>query len=187
MRPIVCTMMLLCVGASAKSQDTTDCVSTLPSSMRDGCTACHGCDMRSTATPPVYDMYTTLVVRGIPTRSTTIDMPIAPQPTPASLVCLSCHDGMSRPGGGPSTESSGLTIGTDLSREHPISIEYLPHLDGRFRAVDGDAGGAPTVDGLPIPDGRVECVSCHEHHSMSPGAVRRPRSGRELCLGCHDL
>lgn len=38
--------------------------------------------------------------------------------------------------------------------------------------------------GLPLFDGKVACVSCHNWHMEGPQALRRPTE--QLCTSCHD-
>lgn len=145
--------------------------------------------------------------------STSLDMPIAGSPQGASLACLSCHDGtigvdevLNYPSGfDPTTVTPGLAtiagcegchaggaggfnfdntnLGQDLSNDHPISITYSPALDPNFNAA-----GAVTGAGVPLPDGDVECSSCHNPHSAEwPSFLRLSNDNSALCLTCHNI
>lgn len=110
-------------------------------------------------------------------------------PDGSSLLCLSCHDGvtaMDNYGGktGGSTVMTGKNVvGTDLSNDHPIGIEYP--------ASDPNYHPQPQND-LPLfNDGtiyRVECASCHDPHGAGfPDFLRDTMSGSQLCFDCHDI
>ncbi len=108
-------------------------------------------------------------------------------PQPASLSCLSCHDGtvaldliVNVPSpGGPSLGgkmTGGHVIGTDLSDDHPISIDY-PNSPGDFN---------PSPSGPKLYTNKVECASCHNPHSTQYGEfLRMSNTGSALCLACH--
>jgi len=119
------------------------------------------------------------------------------QPTGASKLCLSCHDGtiavgrlLSRPGGAPMGTAERIrgrkNLGTDLSNDHPISMSYSQAQTGRpggFKALPGPYGPV-ALD----PTGQVQCTSCHDPHNNGYGdfLVMDNREGR-LCLMCHDV
>jgi len=130
------------------------------------------------------------------------------QPGGSSKLCLSCHDGTLAIGsvnvldgkanqsiamtGGPnmpagSGETTGFTrrLGTDLTNDHPISVNFtnaLAQRDGELREVDANqkwpsgtgeiigvrsAGYKPKVP-LETPTGggtaQIQCASCHDPH-----------------------
>ena len=120
------------------------------------------------------------------------------QPTGASKLCLSCHDGtiamgavLSRPDeiqflGGirylPAQRSSYL--GTDLSDDHPVSFHY---------ESSTDLGNAELVNAAALPleikldeGGQLQCTACHNPHDDTWGnfLVMSNQFSR-LCTGCH--
>lgn len=129
------------------------------------------------------------------------------QPTGASKLCLSCHDGtialgsvLNVRGGnsialqntGPSGEMPpGATlIGTNLTNDHPVSFDF----DAGVATADGELATPTngTVGPLPLfPRGggsAVQCTTCHDPHSPSPDNFLRqePRDqANGLCLTCH--
>ena len=144
-----------------------------------------------------------------------------------SMACLSCHDGVSAvnsvvnaPGGGLATADgdqfigtgaqdlttiatniAATNIGTDLSNDHPVSIEYVENRAGLKLKTTALTGwtGATTIQHLLRDTGGVdyvECGSCHDPHdgadSSSGGTansvafLRIKNDGSALCLGCHD-
>ena len=59
---------------------------------------------------------------------------------------------------------------------HPDRMEGSEHKVGVVPAM--------RVNGLPLPDGKVACTTCHDPHSNRYGKLLRVK-GRELCLRCH--
>jgi len=120
----------------------------------------------------------------------------AGQPESPSKLCLSCHDGVTAIDNYGGNGGTGIVItgdhalGTDLSNDHPIGIEYPTSLPGEYRDPSGFApginGGAGVrlvaIGGLE----RVECTSCHNVHNNGLGNfLRVPLQESYLCLQCH--
>ncbi|RME56476.1 MAG: hypothetical protein D6795_01380 [Deltaproteobacteria bacterium] len=120
------------------------------------------------------------------------------QPTGASILCLSCHDGtialgevMSEPApidmvGGTTTIPQGPGfIGTDLSDDHPISFPYTNTLAlMRGELVDpGLLTGAVRLD----ENAHMQCTTCHDPHNDTFGhfLVLSNRYSA-LCTTCHE-
>jgi predicted CXXCH cytochrome family protein len=136
----------------------------------NACTTCH-LTVVATLDPPTRSDGS---VPPAPTRQ-----PAGPGPT--SLICLSCHDGTMRDVGVRST----LSLGTDLSDDHPVGRWYdlqpsrglrpvsIP-LDAGLRLIAEDSGYL------------VECVTCHDPHDNRRGNfLRMTNEGSVLCLTCH--
>jgi len=121
------------------------------------------------------------------------------QPTGASLLCLSCHDGTIALGdllsrdtpvamaGGVTTMPEGRTkLGTDLSDDHPVSFQYTEAL----ASLDGKLVSPSTLSGPVKLDatGQVQCTSCHDPHNNSNGnfLVMSDAYGA-LCESCHTI
>jgi cytochrome c553 len=109
---------------------------------------------------------------------------------PASLVCLSCHDGRAMgqvnngvaPGGTLVPVGAFANVGQDLSNDHPVGVLYT------VTTGYNDITGNPNV--TLYGTSRVECGSCHDPHGTSDGV----RSGAvfarwapavDLCAQCH--
>jgi len=158
--------------------------------------------------PPTYTMY----------GSTIAGNSTDTEPSASSKACLACHDGVNAinsvynaPGSGgsgggtyilmdgqtsatafPMPTTSAANLGTDLSDDHPVSIQYIA---GNASLKDPDTTtltgwvGATTIRDLlrgPSRD-RVECGSCHDPHTdINPLFLRKDNGGSALCLGCHD-
>ncbi len=132
----------------------------------------------------------------IPYQSSTLAANVG-QPTGASKLCLSCHDGTvalgmlgSRPeeiefAGGLRFMPSGDTlIGTDLSTSHPVSFAY----DSALAALNLEIKHPDT---LPTQvrldkDGQLQCTACHEPHDNSFGKfLVMSNQNSQLCTACH--
>jgi predicted CXXCH cytochrome family protein len=119
------------------------------------------------------------------------DMDATPgQPTGASLLCLSCHDGtigldnFGGAGGTAFITGDGL-LGTDLSNDHPISIDYVAG-DLELHATTATFGTGTIADVLD--GGKVQCSSCHDVHDKGgfAGLLQMTNAGSVMCLACHD-
>ena len=136
------------------------------------------------------------------TNSGTLDMTVALVPDPFSAACLSCHDGVTAmdsmvntPYGYVTAATNNLVtwgaVGTNLTNDHPISIEYDTTKDGEFVSI-----GTGVVGSLPLFPGtataataanQVECASCHDVHDQDTNFpfLRMSNAGSALCLNCH--
>ncbi len=130
-------------------------------------------------------------------ESSTIDARID-QPSGASKMCLSCHDGSMALGNvlsRPSTHPFVMTARTippgtadltnDLSDDHPIGFRYdraLSNIDRQLRAPE------VVTEELPLGrHGEMHCTTCHDPHNNQLGDFLRvtDRMGM-VCLSCHD-
>lgn len=120
------------------------------------------------------------------------------QPTGASKLCLSCHDGTvaigevnSRPApiamqGGVTTMPGGdSNLQTDLSDDHPFSFAFdsgLAAANGELRSPE-DLTGRVRLD----RDGQLQCTSCHDPHDNQFGKfLVMDNHASTLCTSCHD-
>lgn len=132
------------------------------------------------------------------------------QPTGASKLCLSCHDGtvaVDSFGGRVGTDFIGPAdnayIGTDLSDDHPISITYdaaLAVSDPSLNNPDttqvtvgqgGDKTNTGSVTALMLPNSVVQCSSCHDvHNNFVPAGEGSllvvTKTNSDLCFTCHN-
>jgi len=133
----------------------------------------------------------------IPYSSSTANASIG-QPTGASILCLSCHDGTIALGkvlsrvtdiemqGGVTTMPIGSTrLGTDLSDDHPISFQYTSSLvtqrNGEL-VEPGTLTGVVKLDG----SGQMQCTACHDPHKNDNGKfLVMSNQGGALCETCH--
>ncbi len=129
-----------------------------------------------------------------PYTSSTRKITAPGQPTGASLLCLSCHDGTIALGK-ISSRSTNITmaggktnfvtgdlgyLGTDLSDDHPISFLYSSVLsNSELRA--------PTAPVKLDASGQLQCTACHSPHDDANGkflVVNNIQSA--LCRNCHN-
>lgn len=120
--------------------------------------------------------------------------PVATDPGFRSKMCLSCHDGTTAVDSyGGTTGSTFITgnalIGTDLSNDHPIGVEYPTGDPGFNSTASFGQPGEPKLVPITLLNGNdgVECVSCHDPHDSSNGKfLRVTMSSSALCLKCHN-
>ena len=125
-----------------------------------------------------------------PYKSSTLKATDVNQPTGASKLCLSCHDGTVALGmvssrSAPIAMQSGITtlparrsrLGTDLSDDHPVSFRY-----GAALATANLQLKDPSTLNQRVrldADGQMQCTSCHDPHNNQyrqipgPGQHRR--------------
>ena len=125
------------------------------------------------------------------------------QPTGASLLCLSCHDGtvaVDSYGGRQGVIFLGgdVAVGADgLSNDHPVSIAYDDSLAAQDSnlyppsSTPSSLGGTISEDML-LND-QLQCSSCHDvHNGGAAEAVGNsllivPTVQSQLCLTCHNM
>ncbi len=119
------------------------------------------------------------------------------QPTGASRLCLSCHDGTVAMGMVKSRSRSitlqgaavvmpkgRSNLGTDLSDDHPISFRYTAAL----AAQQGDLQSPPRSGPVHLDaNGEMQCTTCHDPHENNNGKfLIVNNTGSALCLTCHN-
>jgi predicted CXXCH cytochrome family protein len=121
------------------------------------------------------------------------------QPTGASKLCLSCHDGTVALGmvasrtaaiemqGGVTTLPIGPgNLGGDLSDDHPVSFTY----DNALVAANGQLNDPATLTEKVRLDHnqQLQCTSCHDPHDSQYGKfLVRDNTASALCTSCHSL
>jgi predicted CXXCH cytochrome family protein len=126
-----------------------------------------------------------------------------PQPNGSSRLCLSCHDGTVALGsissrvtpvtmynnGVPVTfmPSGANNLGTDLSADHPVSVDY----DAASRADTTLQPRAEVPANVPLElmNGiyYVQCTSCHNPHDDQFGNfLVMNNANSTLCMACHQ-
>lgn len=120
------------------------------------------------------------------------------QPTGASKMCLSCHDGTIALGAvlsrstpismsGFATMPPGhANIGTDLRDDHPISFRFDSALAARDPKLRAPAALPPEI--RLDANAELQCTACHDAHDNSLGDFLVMRnSASQLCLSCHEV
>jgi predicted CXXCH cytochrome family protein len=122
--------------------------------------------------------------------------------TSPSMLCLSCHDGsttmnnISRPPAGiapnnaVAISSGGANLGSALTNDHPISINYaafVTGLTGTLVAQTGNNVVAASTKLLPLANGvSLECNTCHNVHDNNYKPFLRDTMDKSaLCTACH--
>lgn len=113
------------------------------------------------------------------------------QPTGATRLCLSCHDGTlalgamrmhPEPGLGPLTGPA--VLGTDLSDDHPVSFVY----DSQTAALEPElADPATLTDPVTLDQTeQMQCTTCHDpHEDRYPQFLVMENIYSQLCITCH--
>ncbi len=102
----------------------------------------------------------------------------------SSAACLTCHDGSlasdeSIPDLEPGVWHHG---GYSGSTSHPLGVDYR---DAQRRKRRGYRDMSALPDVIKLPDGKVECVSCHNLYSQNQHLLAISNEGSRLCLICH--
>ncbi len=215
----------LSTGGAAQSVATTE---------TSVCVFCHTPHGADTAAPaPLWNKKLPAAATFTNYTSSTLDG-TADITGSVSLACLSCHDGsqamdsvINKPGTG-GYLATGLqtidgtigvmtgapvpVIGTDLSNDHPVSVEYAgggavwsssyglndaAYADSAFKAITYDPATdktATTANSLPLYEktvgasqlAMVECASCHDPHDNANGTfLRVSNAASAVCTSCH--
>jgi predicted CXXCH cytochrome family protein len=200
---LVCTFVI--VAGAAMAQQVTDVLgvhnltpgsgSPLYTFGNLGCTYCHAPHSglgiaplwnQTLSTKPYTNLYTSAY--------NTAGQP--PLGSPSNL-CLSCHDGTVGVGQTvaygtvTTTGSMSSTFGTDMTAQHPVSLN-LP-INPAPDLVSSLTQTGQTLDpAVQLIKGNVECTTCHNPHVQSidpnsPKFLVRTNSNSEICLACHDV
>jgi len=120
------------------------------------------------------------------------------QPTGASKLCLSCHDGTVALGrvrnrasplplksARPTMPVGPNNLGTDLSDDHPISFRYDQSLVAANGHLNHPSGSTHIrLDG----SGELQCTSCHDpHNDQNEKFLVMNNRGTALCTSCHNI
>ncbi len=151
----------------------------------DACGACHT-PHRSVPpkTAPLWDTSADL--------SRTFGTSAADGSTPGrgTTLCLRCHDGTIAPAGAAGAHRESFAFSTHpgavstgyATSEHPVGVEY-PRTDKGFRPLTSVVASGTVT----LPDGMVECVSCHDPHDEAGlyAMLVTSNARSALCLTCH--
>lgn len=86
--------------------------------------------------------------------------------------------------------------GGNLTNDHPVSFPYNDTLVNEDGTLNASTDGYKTVGGLPLWNGKVECVTCHDPHINYNAAkggdagytpfLRKKNFSSSLCFTCHN-
>jgi predicted CXXCH cytochrome family protein len=126
-------------------------------------------------------------------QSSSLDAKVG-QPTGASKLCLSCHDGTVALGSSVRGRGSGAfhihpgaaDLGTDLSDDHPISFVYSPALSAKDAQIRPPSA---LPEPLKLDRGQeLQCTTCHSSHDNQYGSFLVMSNHRSaMCTSCHNL
>jgi predicted CXXCH cytochrome family protein len=170
------------------------------------CIFCHT-PHHATAIAPLWSRELSSAIY-TPYASTTLRATPKPgQPTGASRLCLSCHDGtislgmltagMQITGLTPIPSGRLTNLGTDLSADHPISFSYASAITSTSE-LNQPQQLSPAIT---LEKGMLECTACHDPHRDLYPPVNQPTNsgnflvmdntsgptGSALCVSCHNL
>jgi len=104
----------------------------------------------------------------------------------SSTSCLTCHDGSlaKDEGSGIVERSAGIWRhgGATNRSSHPLGVSYSRAFMDKPRAYRQMATLPATVR---LPEGNVECVSCHNLYSQNEYLLTVSNERSRLCLTCH--
>jgi predicted CXXCH cytochrome family protein len=186
--PVLILASLECVHAGVVGTAHDLSVTGPVSETANACVFCH--------TPHSAVMTRALWNRELPTatyqlyESSTLGVELQ-QPTGATRLCLSCHDGTLALGAMRMHPEPGLglltgpaVLGTDLSDDHPVSFVY----DSQTAALQPDL-----ADPAMLPDAvrldsteQMQCTTCHDpHEDRYPHFLVTDNAFSQLCVTCH--
>lgn len=107
-----------------------------------------------------------------------------------SLLCLGCHDGVTAPD--VYSSAHAVTVADQLGnsrlparglRSHPIGVRYPAAAEDYYSVAEVEAAG------LLLPEGRIQCTTCHDAHNTHghAGMLKISNQRSRLCLACHRL
>ncbi len=103
-----------------------------------------------------------------------------------SLLCLSCHDGVTTPTVISATDPnavSNVTNSAGLTNDHPINMSHDPTKDTGLATTTNVTAGGLTLYGAT---NTVQCGSCHDvHDNTNTHFLRKSNTGSALCTTCH--
>lgn len=107
-----------------------------------------------------------------------------------TAMCITCHDGSMAPDLATPVKQTRLSNKSNPllfsaghgTRNHPVGTEYPRVAKGYRPANLVTATGTVT-----LPDGKVECISCHDPHNLAGQKHMLVKSNARsaLCLTCH--
>ncbi len=103
-----------------------------------------------------------------------------------SLLCMSCHDGVTTPSVVSATAATAIGNPTNsfgLQNDHPVNMAYDPVQDTGLAPLASVTTGGLVVYGTA---NTVQCSSCHTTHDNTNGSfLRKANTNSALCTTCH--
>ena len=200
---VLLLVTVLAAGLSAQTKSTVFGTDHDIASLGGGCKSCHASHQASARGEVLlwarsFPTTTTFGVYSSPTMNTTPtevggNYSATNLPTGAKLytvLCLSCHDGLTTPSVIAATRGSAIANPTNsdgLRNDHPVNLVYNPSSDPGLEPL----ATAQTAGAVFFSDGAnqtVQCASCHNVHdnTRSPFLrVANTSAKAGLCTTCH--
>ena len=173
-----------------------------------GCKSCHAPHNGSVAVPPGADQATgevflwdrvfsnlTFGTYGSPSMNRQPQeaggLPLArTEPRAYTLLCLSCHDGVTTPGViAPSEAKVGSPSESDgLRNDHPVNVYWSHQTLAGGQPLCSNChfihGGGQTA--VPFYGRYIQCASCHDPHTrVNEKFLRITNANSAICRFCH--
>ncbi len=151
----------------------------------DACGVCHAAQSDAPATAaPLWDPGADL------TRTFGTPLEQSRRAGGGSQICLRCHDGTIARDAFASeshrrivhSRHPGIFQSGHATSNHPVGVDY-PRVSRDYRP----ATTVTATGEIALPNGKVECISCHDPHGQSGVAHMLVASNARsaLCLACH--
>lgn len=154
------------------------------------CSPCHGSDATErTATTMPFMWADDMQQAPLPQRL--FDVQPEHKLGRSTVLCLSCHDGTiaSEIVGGGDDDFYAAGAQVNPQRDHPVGVRYPPiqRNGSSLRREYANVAKLESEGAIKLPNGRVECVSCHDPHNSLGIRGMLVKSDRRsaLCLSCH--
>jgi predicted CXXCH cytochrome family protein len=103
-----------------------------------------------------------------------------------SMLCMSCHDGVTSTGVIPATGPTAIGNPTNsfgLQNDHPVNMSHDPTKDTGLAPVASVISGGLVLYGAT---NTVQCSSCHTTHDPTNGSfLRKANINSAVCTTCH--
>lgn len=153
------------------------------------CAPCHGSPAAARTTTTMPYVWSDDLQAPLPQRL--FDVEPAHKLARSTVLCLSCHDGTiaSEIVGGGDDDFFAAGVAVNPKRDHPVGVRYPPIQRDQFKLRRDYASVAKleSEGAIKLPQGRVECISCHDPHNALGIRGMLVKSDRRsaLCLSCH--
>ena len=103
-----------------------------------------------------------------------------------SLLCMSCHDGVTSTGVIAATAPTAIGSPTNsfgLQNDHPVNMSHDPTKNTGLAPVASVTSGGLVLYGS---SNTVQCSSCHTTHDPTNGSfLRKANTNSAVCTTCH--
>ena len=113
--------------------------------------------------------------------------PLATDARMNSVLCMSCHDGVTSTSVLPATDPTAIGAdGYGLTNDHPVNVAHDSTKDVNLATTTAVTAGGLVLYGPAGTVPTVQCSSCHTSHDPTNGNfLRKANTGSAICLTCH--